>query len=133
MSETDIDPRKDFTGDVVVVAAGAIGPGGAHHRYEVTGFDPSTNPAAHGWFPDPAGKSVTLMFQHGPIGEAGRNGITELSLLRVVLDRLHSFQAGPYACRENAHAAKLVELAIGALQERTANRQARGVEGTNTP
>jgi len=44
---------------------------------------------------------------------------------------LRSFQAGPYACRENALALTKIEEAMHWLNHRTAERQARGVEGTS--
>jgi hypothetical protein len=73
--------------------------------------------------------SVVLSFQNGPINEVGVNGITQEVLLAVVADRLRSFQAGPFACRENALALTKVEEAMHWLQKRTMDRMRRGVEG----
>lgn len=106
------------------------GTGGANHLYMITGFDTASNPSCpfmerHG---APA-KHSTILFQNGPIAEVGVNGLTQEVLLAVVADRLRSFQAGPFACRENALALTKVEEAMHWLQQRTLARMRRGVEG----
>lgn len=108
-----------------------VGAGGANHRYEVTGFDTRGNPSGT----DPNGFAASfsrllVLFQNGPINEVGVNGITQETLLAIVIDRLRSFQAGPYSCRENAIALTHCEDALMWLQRRTRARIARGVEGT---
>jgi hypothetical protein len=102
------------------------GSGGANHRYEIAGFDSRSNASATA-----ATGAVTILFQNGPIPEKGVNGITQEVLLAIVIDRLRSFQAGPYACRENALALTKVEEALHWLQQRTIARMRRGVEGTH--
>jgi hypothetical protein len=72
-----------------------------------------------------------IHFQNGPIKEAGFNGISQEALLAVVEDRLVGFQAGQFACRENAVALTKVQEAMMWLQKRTLDRMKRGVEGTN--
>ena len=105
------------------------GAGGANHQYHIE------LPAKPG--PDvPEGatslSNITFIgFQNGPIKEAGVNGLTQEALLAVVIDRLRSFQAGPFSCRENAIALTHCEDALMWLQRRTRARIARGVEGTN--
>lgn len=94
------------------------GAGGANHRYEIRGFDDRSGP-------------LVIMFQNGPIPESGVNGVTQEVLLAVVADRLRSFQAGPFACRENALALTKIEEAMHWLQQRTLSRMRRGVEGTH--
>ena len=98
------------------------GSGGANHAYEIrhTETDPSKS-FVYG-----------INFQKGPIKEAGVNGITQEALLAICADRLRSFQAGPFACRDNAVALTHIETAQMWLQKRTRERLARGVEGTNT-
>ncbi len=103
------------------------GSGGASHRYEIHGFDSSSNPSG----PAPEGSRIVVLFQNGPIKEAGVNGITQEVLLAIVADRLRSFQAGQYASRENALALTYIEQAQMWLQKRTRDRMARGVEGTH--
>jgi len=79
------------------------GSGGANHRYEVTGFDTKNN----GSKADIAGFTASfarllVLFQNGPIKEFGVNGVTQETLLAIVIDRLRAFQAGPFSCRDNA-------------------------------
>ena len=93
------------------------GAGGANHRYKVHG--PTGSHFGH-W---------NIDFQNGPIAEAGVNGITMEALLAIVIDRLRSFQAGPYPCRENEAALNFCVGALACLQMRTKERLARGVEG----
>ena len=71
------------------------------------------------------------MFQQGPIGEVGVNGVTHEALLAILVDRMRSFQAGPYACRENALVLTKLEEAQQWLLSRTRARMVRGVEGTH--
>ena len=100
----------------------APGAGGANHVYElVLGAPPNNAPA----------KILKIEFQDGPIKEAGCNGFTQEALLAVIIDRLRSFQAGPYACRENAIALTQIEQGLMWLHQRTRARLARGVEGTH--
>lgn len=101
------------------------GAGGASHRYVI--YRP------HDAFNDELNASLVfeLSFQNGPIPEAGVNGITQEALLAIVEDRLKSFQAGPYACRENALALTHIQEAMHWLHHRTRERLARGVEGTH--
>lgn len=111
-----------------IVVLDAPGNGGAHHDYEIhliADPDPGTPKiTAEKW-------SVRIQFQDGPIQEAGVNGISGEALLAVVIDRLRCFQAGPFACRENALALTKLEESLMWLQKRTRDRMARGVEGTS--
>jgi len=72
-----------------------------------------------------------IYFQNGPIKETGINGVSQEALCAILIDRLRSFQAGPFACRENAIALTHFEEGLMWLQKRTRDRLARGVEGTN--
>lgn len=76
------------------------------------------------------GEACCICFQNGPIKESGVNGITQEALLAIVIDRLRCFQAGPYACEDNAEALQHCEDALEYLQKRTLARIKRGVEGT---
>jgi hypothetical protein len=105
------------------------GAGGANHRYEIAGFDTANNPS-HDGFGSSFSREIVL-FQNGPIKESGINGITQEALLAVVIDRLRSFQAGPFSGRENAIALTHCEEALMWLQRRTVARIKRGVEGTS--
>lgn len=116
-----VNPTNDRLRITVLDAPGA---GGANHEYEITAVnDGSGRPykiADH-----------RISFQNGPIAEHGVNGVTQEALLAIVADRLRSFQAGPYACRENAVALTKIDEAVMWLQRRTIARMARGVEGTS--
>lgn len=108
------------------------GAGGANHLYMVRGFNTKSNASdpftsRHGY----PSEHATILFQNGPIPENGVNGVTHEVLLEIVADRLRSFQAGKYACRENALALTKIEEAQMWLQSRTLKRMARGVEGTH--
>jgi hypothetical protein len=105
------------------------GAGGANHRYEISypggiTLDESGNNTI-------GTVSHTIQFQNGPIKENGVNGLTQQALLAIVIDRLRSFQSGPFSCRENAIALTHCEEALMWLQRRTVARIKRGVEGTN--
>jgi hypothetical protein len=124
LDEHKINPVNDRLGIVVTDVPGA---GGANHRYVINGFSATQNASS---VEDDA-DACFILFQNGPIAEKGINGITQEALLAVVADRLRSFQAGDYACKENACALTHIEEALHWLQQRTIKRMRRGVEGTN--
>lgn len=106
----------------------APGAGGANHLYRVSGFNDASNPSR------PVGEmldATVILFQNGPIAEVGVNGLTHEVLIAILVDRLRAFQAGPYACRENALALTKIEEAGMWLAARTLKRMERGVEGTH--
>lgn len=109
-----INPTNDT---ISVVVADVPGHGGASHEYHAVHGGPETPPLA------------VIKFQNGPIGEHGVNGVTQEILLAIVIDRLRSFQAGPFSSRENALALTKCEEALHWLQQRTLDRMRRGVEG----
>lgn len=108
-----------------VFAVDEKGQGNANHVYEVKRKIDKTK----------TGQTIevlgTIVFQKGPIKEAGINGIHNEDLLAIVIDRLQGFEKGPYTCAENKRA--LVDLygAMLHLQKRTKKREARSVEGTS--
>lgn len=99
-----------------------VGPGGAFHKYL---FSRANEPVGF------AGEFGTVHFQNGPVAESGVNGCHQEDLLAIVIHRLECFQAGTYACRENALALTKLQEALHWLNHRTAKRQERGVEGTS--
>lgn len=110
-----------------VVRTDQPGPGGAYHRYEISGYDIGTNDSRALRDTD----VTSILFQNGPIGANGVNGITQEALLEIVADRLRCFQAGKFANLYNARALEHVEAALQELHARTAERKVRGVEGTH--
>lgn len=105
------------------------GSGGACHHYTIGGFHTKTNPSADAGRTDET--LVHILFQNGPVGELGANGIHNEDLLAILIDRMRGFQSGPYKSRENAIALTHLEDAMMWLQKRTRERVARGVEGTH--
>lgn len=93
------------------------GAGGANHLYKITGF----------YGLEMSG--IMIHFQNGPIQEVGVNGITNEALLAIVIDRLRSFQAGPFPSKGNELALVNCERALHWLKQRTRERLDRGVEG----
>ena len=72
-----------------------------------------------------------VKFQEGPIKENGVNGCHNEDLIAIVLDRLQCLNQGDFKCRENSIAITKLEEAMMWLNKRTADRKARGVEGTS--
>lgn len=118
------DHKSSLTNDpsdaLRVYACDDRGPGNANHEYIITLDDPSTGLISS--FAD-------INFQNGPLQENAFNGVSNESVLAVVIDRLKGFQAGPFACRENALALTKLQEAMHWLHERTRERAFRGVEG----
>lgn len=119
ITEHVVNPVNDRIKITVLDEPGA---GGANHDYQC-----SLPPSAR----FPAAVDILIPFQNGPIPGNGVNGLTQEALLAIVADRLRSFQAGPFACAENAEALAHTEKALAALLSRTKARMARGVEGTH--
>jgi hypothetical protein len=116
--EHRVNPANDT---ITIMVLDEPGAGGANHRYEVR------LPAS----PQQGETRFSIDFQNGPIAEAGVNGLTQEVLLAICADRLRSFQAGKFACRENALALTKIEEAQHWLHHRTKARMDRGVEGTH--
>ncbi len=120
-----VNPANDT---LTITVLDEPGSGGANHSYAITGFSTERNPSY-----DPDGTAeMSILFQNGPIAEAGVNGVTQEVLLAIVADRLRSFQKGPFSCKANACALTHIEEAQHWLQQRTIERMRRGVEGTHT-
>jgi len=99
--KVDADDRNEF---------------GASHNYEIRIGD--------------EGPTVAKMnFQNGPVLESGINGMTNESLLAVIIDRLDGFLSGKFPSRETAVAKTKCEEALMWLNKRSHDRLARGVEG----
>ncbi|KKL50634.1 hypothetical protein LCGC14_2303550, partial [marine sediment metagenome] len=92
----------------------------------------------------PAGGNVTsiglsIEWQKGPLGEEGPdrkvpNGAFVETLIAAALQRIEWYQEvndGKFRCDENAEAINHLSDALYILDERTKDRQARGVEGTH--
>ena len=119
-----VNPAND---QLAITVMDEPGQGGACHDYHITGFEQEVEFDVGMMRID----NVLIQFQNGPINEVGVNGITHEALLAILIDRMEHFQAGPYACRENALALTKLQEAQMWLLERTRGRMVRGVEGTH--
>lgn len=108
---------------VAITARDEPGAGGAHHLYRLEYDDPRWGPS-----PESMRQVLEIAFQKGPIQD-GPNGVTIEALLALAIDRLRCFQAGPFACRQNALALTKIQEAMFWLHARTRDRQERAVEG----
>jgi len=86
------------------------------------------------------GLGIDIRWQDGPLGrDSGRqepNGAFVEGVIEAARQRLEFFQTavdGKFRCRENAIAITKLEEALLWLGKRTADREARQVEGTHTP
>lgn len=81
------------------------------------------------------GTGFAISWQNGPLGcgQARRepNGAFVEALVGAVVDRLEYYQTTRFACDENEAAIALLKNALAALDSRTADREARSVEGTH--
>lgn len=116
-----VNPAND---EIRIEVLDEPGAGGACHEYGLSW----PLKGSHDGFAD-----VRVSFQNGPIAEVGVNGVTHEALIEILIDRLKSFQAGPYACDENASALQWLAHAQSMLLSRTRKRMKRGVEGTSQP
>ena len=128
-----VNPANDVIGIRVVDQPGS---GGANHAYLITGvssleYNPSLEDLLSAVETEDTGSVMAVMFQNGPIPEAGVNGITHEVLLEILIDRIAGFQAGPFACQANADCLGHLKAAQEILLNRTRERMARGVEGTH--
>jgi hypothetical protein len=125
-------PLDSHDPDIALYTRDEPGPGGAFHHYTASVMgEPKPAIDEHGipYTKRTPVQHTEILFQKGGKVEAGPNGITQEVLLEIVRHRLACFQAGPFACKENAAALKHVEDAIMWLNRRTSKRRARGVEG----
>ena len=96
----------------------------------ISGMSDGTNVEGHVYDVHAGRSTFRLAFQLGPIKEAGVNGLTNEALLAVLAHRMKVLN-GKFPCAENQRAINHIELAAQALESRTKDRIARGVEGTH--
>lgn len=82
-----------------------------------------------------SGTGFSIRWQNGPLAvDGGRqepNGAFVEGVIQAALQRIEYYQSGQFKCRENALAITKLEESLHWLQHRTADREARGVEGTH--
>ena len=117
MIELDVVQKDNNLNHVYTV--GEVGPGGAYHSYVVIKHGSKESPVA------------VINFQKGPRNVEGSiDGVLDSDLLEIVKHRLTCFQAGDYACEENAEELEYLEKALECANRRVQNRAKRGVLGT---
>jgi hypothetical protein len=73
---------------------------------------------------------VSFTIQSDPIGEVGVNGCQAADMLEYVKCLFESLN-DKFPCNENVETIQSLETAIAWQDKRTADREARGVEGVN--
>ena len=80
------------------------------------------------------GTGFTISWQNGPLGRGNSrkapNGAFVEDVIQAVIGRLRFYQASAFACEANAAALTALEEAADCLDQRTQEREQRGVEGT---
>ena len=93
--------------------------------------DTAGNPAGGTTF----GTGFAIGWQHGPLGRGTDrkepNGAFVEDVIEAAADRVRYYQSGRFACERNAKVLAHLEAALAALRARTADREARAVEGTH--
>lgn len=82
------------------------------------------------------GAGISIQWQDGPLGTGADRveptGAFVEGVIQAGISRLEFFQASKFASSFNESALNHLRMALAALEERTAEREARGVEGTHT-
>ena len=122
MSEQKLSTIQKTNKLNTVYRDGEAGPGGAYHEYDVYMANDD---------PENGNPLIVVQFQKRPRSDPNaQHGVLDEDLLEMVRDRLAAFQAGEFACRENAIALTHIEEALLWLNKRKEDRAERGVLGT---
>lgn len=73
-------------------------------------------------------EEFTIKFQDGPLKD-GRNGITVEEAITEIIKRISLYNS-KVPCTENIYALEFLNSALRNLEDRTKDREERGVEGT---
>lgn len=81
------------------------------------------------------GVGFAIGWQRGPLSVDGKrkepNGAFVEDVILAAIDRLEFYQDSKFCCESNAAALRHLAKAVQELNNRTANRLKRGVEGTH--
>ena len=85
------------------------------------------------------GLGLSIRWQAGPLGKEGTdrlepNGAFVETVIAAALQRIEWYQEvseGKFACEENRQSIIYLNKVLGLLDQRTKDRQQRGVEGTH--
>lgn len=93
--------------------------------------DPNGNPAGGSTY----GPGFSISWQNGPLGRGAErqepNGAFVENIIKAATDRIEFYQGSKFACDHNARALVKLHEALAILNDRTAEREARKVEGTH--
>lgn len=82
-----------------------------------------------------SGTGLSITWQDGPLGRGESrippNGAFVETVIAAAVQRLQFYNEGEFRCRENSCAITHLEEALHWLNARTADREARDVEGTH--
>lgn len=80
------------------------------------------------------GVGLKIIWQRGPVEDGPEqkapNGAFLETIISACIQRLRFFQESKFACEENELAIIKLEEALSCLEQRTRERESRGVEGT---
>lgn len=80
-------------------------------------------------------RGIDIHWQNGPLGRGEDrqfpNGAFVEGVIAAAIDRLEFYQRGRFVCVQNASALYHLKAALQLLEQRTAERETRGVEGTH--
>lgn len=80
-------------------------------------------------------KGISIVWQDGPLGRGEDrqepNGAFVETVIAIAIDRLEFYQVSRFACNDNQAAIEALHKALWLLNNRTAAREQRGVEGTH--
>lgn len=81
------------------------------------------------------GPGFAIAWQNGPLGRGEDrkepNGAFVETIIDAARNRLEFYQQSEFACEANAGAIEALNVALAILEKRTAEREARAVEGTH--
>ena len=113
----ETDTTRTYTDDEPDHEIGA----GANHKYVIYNKNNLVN----------INPLTRIKFQKGHVEEHGITGIRDVDLMWILKHRLEAFQAGEHACPENEIMLTHINAMIMTEGKRTADREARNVEGTS--
>lgn len=106
------------------------------HLIQADDIDPGADGASHTYeiYDGAGGVPAIIDFQHGPRAVEGSTpGCLDVEILCILIDRYECFQAGPFACEENAAVLRHLRDAKAHMVMRANTRHVQHVLGKNEP
>lgn len=117
---TDVSVSTIYTDHNGLAVIAMSGPDERVEGRDMSGHVYNVGPTADGY--------QLVQFQQGPVPANGVNGVTNETLLAILIDRTAKLNE-QFHCHENDVAIEHMRAALRSLEDRTAKRQQRGVEG----